>query len=252
MLNNETKKLELSDRLFIVLAILIFGILGHFIISSIFEFKSFFDNNSREITIQGEGRVFARPDVALIKLGITTDGWKAEVAVKENAEKMNAVLKEIKFLNVEEKDIQTSKYNLSLRYEWIEGKRIFRGYALEQEVKVKIRDFEKIGEIIERAASQGANLVGELYFTVDDIDLVRQKAREEAIKKAKIKAREIAKQSGIKLGKLINVYEGSVFMPYSSDIAASPIEFAVSKSVPEIQPGEQEVTVEINLVYRIK
>lgn len=256
-MDNETKKLELSDRVFVALAILIFGILGYFITTSIFQFKSLSNDFPREITINAESRVFAKSDIALTKLGVTSNGWKVEAVVKENTEKMNAVLKEIKDLNVEEKDIQTSKYNLTPSYEWIEGKRIFRGYTLEQELNVKVRNFEKIGEIIEKSTAQGANLVGDLYFVVDDMDLVRQKAREEAIEKAKIKAKKIAQQLGIKLGKPINIYEDSVFPPmlsssmYGAGAMANGGDFAL-KNIPEIQPGEQEITVKINLVYQVK
>lgn len=254
-MDNEIKKLDLSDRLFIGLTILIFGILGNFVISSIFQFKSFFDGYPREVTISAESRAFVKPDIALIKLGVNTDGWKTETIIKENTEKMNAILKEIKDLKIEEKDIQTSKYNLAPRYEWIEGKKILRGYILEQEVNVKIRNFEKIGEIIEKATAQGANLVGDIYFIIDDADLIRQKVREEAIEKAKIKAKKIAKQSGIKLGKPINFYEDSVFpatfLPYEeATMANSGPDFTANKSIPEIQSGEQEIIVKINLVYQ--
>lgn len=251
-MNNETKKLEFSNRLFVILLILILGILGYFVATTIHKFKTI--DYPREMTITAEGRAFAKPDIALVKLGVTTEGWEVKTVVKDNTEKMNAVLKEIKALGIEEKDIQTSRYNLTPRYEWTEGKKIFKGYLLEQEVRVKIRNFEKIGEVIEKATEKGANLVGDLSFTIDDPELIRQKAREEAIEKAKVKAEKIAQQTGIRLKKLINIYEDYSYYPTPSAeiMKGYGVGGGGEAPAPEIQPGEQEMTVRINLVYRVK
>lgn len=252
-MDQEIKKLEFSNRLFIVFLVLILGILGFFVASTVFKFRSI--DYPREITVSAEGKVFAKPDIALVKLGITTEGWEIKTVVKENTEKMKAVLKEVKNLGIEEKDIQTTRYNLTPRYEWTkEGQRIFKGYVLEQEVRVKIRNFEKIGEIMEKATEKGANLIGDLSFTIDDPEVVREKAREEAIKRAKTKAEKIATQTGIKLKKLINVYEDYAYPVPTTEMMKDygGIGGGGFTAAPEIQPGEQEVIVRINLVYRIK
>ena len=114
---------------------------------------------------------------------------ESEKIVKKNSEKINAILEEIKKLGIEEKDVQTVRYNLSPHYEYSkEGERVFKGYVLEQELKVKIRNLEKIGEVLEKATEKGANLIGQLYFSVDNPEPILEKAREEAIEKAKAKA----------------------------------------------------------------
>ncbi len=251
-MEQEMKKLELSSRLFIAFLILIVGILGFFVALIVFKFKSI--DYPREITVSAEGMVFAQPDIALVKLGVTAEGWEIKTVVKENTEKMNAILKEVKNLGVEEKDIQTTRYNLTPRYEWIEGKRVFKGYVLDQEVRVKIRNFEKIGQVMEMATEKGANLVGDLSFTIDDPELIREEAREEAIKRAKIKARAIAAQTGLKLKKVVNVYEDYNYpTPQPTIMTKDYSEVGGGfPAVPEIQPGEQEVVVRINLVYRLR
>ena len=250
-MNGEFKKLEFSNRLFVVFLILILGILGFFVALAVYRFKTI--DYPREMTISGEGRVFAKPDIALVRLGVTTEGWVVKDVVKENTEKMNTVLNEVKNLGIEEKDIQTTRYNLTPRYEWIEkGERIFKGYVLEQEVRVKIRNFEKIGEVIEKATEKGANLIGDLSFTIDDPEAVREKARREAIKRAKDKANKIAAQTGIRLKKLVNVYEDYYPIPQIEAMKDYRGLKAGFPAAPEIQPGEQEVIVRINLVYRVK
>jgi len=248
-MNGEIKKIETSHRLFAIFLVLILGILGYFIGNLVYKFKSL--SYPREITVSSEGRAFAKPDVAIVKLGVTTEGWEIKKIVKENTEKMNEILKEIKNLQIQEKDIQTTKYNLYPRYEWKEGERIFKGYSLEQEVMVKIRNFEKIGEVIEKSTEKGANLIGDLSFTIDDLEPIYQKTREEAIEKAKKIAERISALTGIKLKKIVNVYEEPYSLIDLSARGGGGEKLAVPLA-PEIQPGEKEVKVKINLVYQIE
>jgi len=252
---DETKQFELSNRLFVVFAILLVGVLGFWTAKVFIDFQSLPNNYPREITVSGEGRTFAVPDIALIQLGAVTEGLEVGDVVKENTEKMNNILKEIKVLGIEEKDIKTTTYNLAPRYEWTEdGKRIFKGYTLTQQISVKIRNFEKIGDVLEKSTEKGANLVGDLQFSIDEPEKVRQEARKEAIEKAKEKVSQIATDSGLKLVKLVNVYEDYYPRTYSDTLYKS-LEATGGGEIaapPEIQPGEQEVTVTIYLTYRVR
>jgi uncharacterized protein YggE len=252
---DETKQFELSNRLFIVFAILLVGVLGFWTAKVFIDFQSLPNNYPREITVSGEGKTYAVPDIALIQLGVVSEGLKVGDVIKENTEKMNNILKEIKALGIEEKDIKTTTYNLAPRYEWTEeGRRIFKGYTLTQEIMVKIRNFEKIGDVLEKSTEKGANLVGDLQFSIDEPEKVRQEARKEAIEKAKAKAGQIAQDSGLKLVKLVNVYEDYYPRTYSDTLYKS-LEATGGGEIatpPEIQPGEQEVTVTIYLTYRVR
>jgi uncharacterized protein YggE len=128
------------------------------------------------------------------------------------------------------------------------------GYKLEQDVQVKIRDFTKVGDILSQSTTVGANLVGDLQFTIDNPEKFREQARAEAIKQAKSNANNLAKESGIGLGKLINVYEGYSPSPlmYNSVAKSTGAGAPDAVSVPTIQPGQQEIDVTINLTYQVK
>ncbi len=253
------KKIEISDRFYKLAVILIAGIILFGASKIYFNFRNLQGNYPREITVSADGKAVIKPDIALIKIGVTSEGQKIENIIKENTDKVNAILKEIKNAGVEEKDLETVNYNLSPRYEWTDkGERISKGYALSQDIKVKIRNFEKVGIILEKSASSGANLIGDLAFTVDDQEAFRSMAVEAAIAKAKNKAKIIAEQSGLRLGRVINMYEDYYSTPlaYESKIMSSD-SFggrggAEAAPAPEILPGQQEVTVRINLVYQVK
>ena len=120
------------------------------------------------ITILGEGKVTAIPDIAQISLGIQTEKLTVAAAQKENTDKMNQIIKELKDLGIEAKDIQTTNYNIYPRYDWLDGQQLLRGYIVSQNVSIKIRDLEKVGTVVDKAGSLGANEVGGPYFTLDE------------------------------------------------------------------------------------
>lgn len=254
------KKIEFSNRFYQLAAILITGIILFGASKIYFNFRNLQGNYPREITVSAEGKAVVKPDIALIKIGVTSEGLKIEKIIKENTDKVNAILKEIKDVGVAEKDLETVNYNLSPRYEWTDrGERISKGYALNQDIKIKIRDFEKIGIILEKSASSGANLIGDLTFTVDDQEAFRSIAVEAAIAKAKNKAKIIAEKSGLRLGRVVNMYEDYYSNPVAYDSKMmSEDSFrgmggaAESAPAPEILPGQQEATVRINLVYQVR
>ena len=142
-----------------------------------------------QFSATASGRVFAKPDIANIMIGLKTEAKKtAAEAVKENTNKMNEVIGELKKIGVEEKDIKTTNYSLNPFYDWKDGVQALKGYEVYQNVTVKVRDLNKIGEVIAKTTEKGANQVGGINFTIDDPEELPNEAREEAIAKAKARA----------------------------------------------------------------
>lgn len=251
----EQKQFDLSNRFFKLIAVLVLGILIFFVGQMVYESKLLNQQNQNQITVSGEGKVYAKPDVAIVSLGVNTTGATVAVVTKNNTDKMNAVIDTIKNLGIEEKDIQTTNYNLTPLYNYTEyAGRIFQGYTLDQNVQVKIRDFTKIGDVLSEGTTNGANLVGDLQFTIDDPEQLKNEARAKAIAQAKANADNLAKASGVRLGKIINVFESNNYYPTVYSNKALGMGGAVSESAPapSIQPGQQEVTITINLTYQVK
>jgi len=274
-----THTIDLSDRLYKlpVAMIAVVGLVGAGWVFS--QFGALPQNQPHEIQVSGEGKAYLKPDVAMISFGVTSEATKSQDAVNKNNEKMNAVIAAIKSLGVEGKDIQTTLYNLTPLYDYpvypvkgsagsmapardsvgvssaspiyVQGGRVLSGYSLEQQVSVKIRNFDNINAILDKATFAGATNVGQLSFTVDDPEMARSQAREEAIKNAKEKLAIIAKQSGLRVGKLVNVSEG--YNNYPQPMYASMAKDAgVESTAPQIQTGQMEISSSITLTYQVK
>lgn len=209
-------------------------------------------------TVAGSGTVYAKADIANINVGLKTGVKKtAAEATQESTLKMNNIIAELKKLKVEEKDIKTSDYNLNPIYNYTQDSgQVLEGYEVAQTLSLKIRDLNAIGEVIARTTEQGANQIGNINFTIDDEFALKNQARELAIEKAKEKAKMIAKQSGMRLGSIKNVTEGSDVPTYrtysnaSMDLAAANGKEALT--APEIQTGQNEIRVEVTLTYDVR
>jgi uncharacterized protein YggE len=214
----------------------------------------------RSFTVSAEGKAAAVPDIAQFTFGVTTESGldNVEEAKDENAEKADDIIDYLKDENVDKEDIKTTSFNVYPRYENI---RCFggpcpepkiAGYTITQTVMVKVRDMDDAGEILSGVVDRGANNVSGLSFIIDDPTKLENEAREEAFEKAKEEAKAIAKAGGFRLGKLISVDEGF----YGRGVALSFAEKADGMGgggvdIP-IEPGEQEVRVNITLRYEIK
>jgi uncharacterized protein YggE len=237
-------------------AVIILIILGMVAVSIISIIRERIVNPMRyQVNFTAEGRVFAKPDIAQVSIAVKTERVVDSVqAVKNNTDKMNGVISKLKDSGIEEKDIKTTSYRLNPVYDYPNGRSVLTGYEVYQEVTIKIRDLNKIGKVIEAVTAVGANQVGNVAFTIDDPENIKTVARAEAVAKAKKRAEETAKLTGIKLGKLVNVYENEQPYPtpmYDSSYMARGIGGGGS-AAPEIQTGENEIVVQMTLVYEVK
>lgn len=228
--------------------------------------RSIEPSSFRSFSVSGEGEVIAVPDVAEFSFSVITQGGTDLAALQSaNTEKTNAAISFVKSRGVEAKDIKTQSYNLEPRYQYFScpprplaaevepcPPPEIVGYTVTQSVLVKVRDFTKIGDILSGVVSAGANSVSQLSFTIDDPEAVRAKAREEAINKAKEKAKAIAKAAGFNLGRLLTLSETVSAPPPIFFKEAALSAQGGGRAAPHLEPGSQEVKVNVTLTYEIR
>lgn len=202
------------------------------------------------IIVSGEGKVYAKPDIALVNISVVSDGKKVIDVENDNTKKNNQILKFLKDSGVEEKDIKTINYNLYPRYNYYEQKTPdIIGYEITQTLEVKIRSLDKTGEILDGAIKNGANQIGSLYFKVDNDEALQDQARKLAIDNAKQKAEKLASQLRIRLVRLSAYNENGTPYPVYRGL-----EYGVGGgggTSPQIQTGESEIVITVNLTYEI-
>ncbi len=214
----------------------------------------------RSFSVSGEGKIVVVPDIARFTFSVITEGGMGVSDLQlTNTTKTNKVLEFLKSKEIDAKDIKTEGYSLSPRYQYFSCHKDgvcpppeIIGYSVSQTVSVKIRDFKKIGEILSGAVANGANSVSDLSFTVDDLVTVESQARTEAIKQAKEKAEAIAKGGNFRIGKLLSIQEGGFYAPMEMEKGYGIGGGGAVSASPAIEPGSQEVTVNMTLSFEIK
>lgn len=230
--------------------------------------KSIAPSSYRSFTVSGDGKATTIPDVAQFSFSVITEGGLDVGSLQaKNTAKANAAIDFVKSKGVEAKDITTENYNISPRYQYSNCGTIYSsgyssstcpppeivGYTITQTVSVKMRDFTKIGDILSGVVDKGANSVSQLSFTIDDPAVVRNEARNKAIDKAKLNAESIAKAAGFRIGKLISIYESNNYVyPVYSAKGGIGMGADSAEAVSTIEPGSQDVTINVTLTYEIK
>lgn len=214
-------------------------------------------NEIRSVNVQGEGRVTFAPELAEIVFTVVSEGFTPRIVQDANTQKMNRATNYLKQQGIEERDMKTTGYFLNPRYSFPQrgGTPVITGYELTQNLSVKVRDLNNVGDILAGVVEQGVNQTSGLSFTVDEdrLEELKDEARTSAFADAKEKARAMADAAGVRLGSVVGFSESFHGIPIRYDFAK--VEFGGAASAPlapEVQPGSQEIAVSVNITYQIK
>ena len=171
-----------------------------------------------------------------------------------------------------EKDINTTNYSIYPKYEYNvpvpcysgycpPGKQEITGYEVNQSVNVKVRKTEQAGEILAGLGNVGVSNVYGPNFSFEDDSKVKEEARSAAILEAREQAKRMAKELGVRLGKVVSFNEAGNY-PYPTPYAFSKESAVVDGRggggdvnmiiAPDVPVGENKVTSYVTIVYEIR
>jgi len=201
------------------------------------------------ITITGEGRVEAAPDIATIMVGVSTSATTATEAMAGNSDSMARVLDRLKAAGLAARDLQTSGLNLGPRMDYSRDGQPPRlvGYDASNTLMVRVRDLGALGGILDTVVSDGANTLNGLTFGLSDPEPLRDAARVRAVEEARRKAEMIAGAAGVRLGRVVELSEQANrinpgMMMRDSMVAASPVPIA---------EGEVSYSVAVTITWEL-
>lgn len=204
--------------------------------------------DSARITVTGEGRVEAQPDMATIQLGVTTQAATAAEAMASNSAELSAVLDRLLAAGIEPRDVQTT--GLSLNPNWDnsytgEGAPKITGYVASNMLTVRVRAIETLGSVLDAAVKDGANTLNGVSFGLADPAPALDEARKLAVADALARATLFATAAGVALGPVISITEGG---GYGAPVPMFKLEAARSDSVP-VAAGEISTAASVTMVF---
>lgn len=168
-----------------------------------------------QISISGTGEVAAAPDMAFVNSGVTSQGATAAEALAANTAAMNELITTLKAAGIESRDIQTSGFSVNPNYVYSDARDAngyqlppkITGYQVYNNVNVRVRELAKLGSVLDKAVTVGANTINGVSFSVADPSKLYDEARKAAFADAKVKAQLYADVAGEELGKIRSINE---------------------------------------------
>jgi len=206
------------------------------------------------IWVTGQGKVSAAPDVCILQIGVQTQAPTVSEAQSQAAAAMDGVMNALTSNGVAKKDIQTVQFTITRLTRWDDKsqQQTVLGYQVTNMVRAKIRALDKVGTIIDAAATAGgdATQINSIAFTIDDATALMAQARDKAMADAKTKADQVAKASGVTLGKPTYISESS-YQPVPTRNAYDMASGAITPET-SISAGELDITVTVSVAYSIQ
>lgn len=196
--------------------------------------------------------VKAKPDIADVSAGVTTQAATAVEAMAANARAMDAVVARIKALGIPAADIQTTGINLGAQYDYDQAqqRQVFRGYQASNRVSVTLRDVKRTGPVLDALVAAGATDLGGPNFSIDDDTASRAQARKAAFDKAQAQATEYARWAGYTGVRLLSINEAvnpGRPIPMMMEARQS---MADAKATP-VEPGLVGTSVTVNVTFEM-
>jgi uncharacterized protein YggE len=205
------------------------------------------------ITVVGTAEASAKPDMAQVQVGVTTQSETAAAALKANTASMEALFKTLEDRKIDKKDIQTSNFSVHPVYKPNprgEQAPTIVGYQVTNQVSVKVRDLANLGAVLDEVVGKGANQVQGISFSKAEPSPIQDQARLKALADARRKAELYAGAAGVEVGKVLLIQETTPHVPMPQMYGGAMLSRAEA-SVP-VAPGEQTYHSSITVTYAIK
>ena len=223
-------------------------------------------SESNTITLSGHGEVTAVPDVANIYFTIRKDAKTTKEAQDKVAVTEKSALDFLKKNGVEDRDIQTSNAATYPKYEYITskssmpcsefscppsvGKSVISGYEASESITVKVRKVDDAGKLMQGLGTVGVSDLSGPNFGIDNEDNLKAEARKKAIGDAREKAEALAKDLGVRLGRIATFSEsGGYPMMYAVRGAKTESDAAAPAQLPK---GENTISSDVTITYEIR
>jgi hypothetical protein len=205
--------------------------------------------------VGADGKFESAPDTAILQFNVSVQDGKAQKAYQRASENVEVVRQTLRANGVEPKAATIGFFSVLPMYEWESGKRKPNGYTVSTDVTLKLKDFSKIGPITEQLADANVSESQTLNYTLENIDEAKNKAVEDAYRRARNSAEALARASGRTVGELsyasVDTFENQRapvprMRPMTAKAQAAPA------PTEEFTPQLVTVTAHVNALFNLK
>src|SRR5580658_7146831 len=208
------------------------------------------------IYVGADGKFESAPDTAVIQFNISVQESTSQKAYEHASKEAEQVRQALRDNGIEPKAATVGFFSVQPAYEWNSGKQKLIGYRVTTDVTLKLKDFSKIGSITQQLADADVSETQTVNYTLENIDEAKNKAVEDAYRRARNSADALARASGRTVGELsyasVDTFENQrIPVPrMARAMAAAPN--ATPAPVEEFTPQNVTVTAHVNALFNLK
>lgn len=200
-----------------------------------------------------EWKVTVAPDIVTLSLAIQNRASTSQAAYANVNTGIASLRKILKEAWVADADIQTTSIYMSPEYNYDNGRTIPNGFSATHNLSVKVKKIDGVNTLLDSIASVSDVQIQGVSYDLSDKEKVYTEARKLALEKARQKADEIAKVTGVSIKKVQSVSESGTpnYTPMYQNYKAMDMAVGGSTNSTSLAPGQLEYTVSMNVRYEL-
>jgi hypothetical protein len=210
---------------------------------------------SNSVYVGADGKFETAPDTAVIEFNISVQEEKSPAAYQHASKDAEQVREVLRANGIEPKAATVGFFSVQPMYEWKPKQKVV-GYRVTTDVTLKLKDFAKIGPITQQLADANVSERQTLNYTLENLDEAKNKAVEDAYRRARNSAETVARASGRSLGELsyasVDTFENARMPVPHLARAMTPMANAAPAPTEEFTPQNVTVTAHVNALFSLK
>jgi hypothetical protein len=202
------------------------------------------------VVTSGEGVVQAVPDRAWITVTAESRASNPREAQRRNAEVMLPVQQKLQAAGIAANAIRTIGYDLQQEWDFVNNRRVSRGYVARNTIEVRVDAIERAAEVLDIAVESGATALGGIRFDLKDRAALEREALKLAVQDARARADAAAAGAGRSVERIVRVEEPGI--PVRPPIPFAAVREAQAADAPPISAGQIEVRAQVTLTAEVK
>src|ERR1700692_2756582 len=208
------------------------------------------------VYVGADGKFESAPDTAVIQFNISVQDDSAQTAYQHASREADQVRQVLHANGIEPKAANVGFLTVQPMYDWKNPKQKVIGYRVTTDVTLKLKDFSKIGPITQQLADANVSETQSLNYALENIDEAKNKAVEDAYRRARNSADAIARASGRTVGELsyasVDTFENQRIYPPRPMVAKAAMAPAAPAPTEEFTPQTVTVTAHVNALFNLK
>ena len=203
------------------------------------------------VVTSGTGVLQVVPDRAWVSITAESRAPNPRDAQRRNAEAMSPVQAKLLAAGIPADAIRTTAYDLQPEWDFVNNRRVSRGYVARNTIEVRVDATDRVGEVLEIGVGSGATALGGIRFDLKDRARIEREALRLAVSDARAKADAAAAGAGQTVSRVIRIEEQGVIQDSPVQFRAVAQELARSDS-PPIAVGQMELRAQVTLTVELK